>query len=540
MNNELIERIALDKIEPSPVNRRIGGFDQAKLEQLAESIKAVGVQQPAVVRAQYPKSPNTMYEIVAGERRWRASKIAGMDYLPCVVRELTDAQALHIQIVENLQREDVHPLDEADGYARLIEEGKYDVEHVARELGKSASYVYQRLKLRELVPKARELLTSGQISAGHGILIARLAEAQQEEILKEYLAPWRIKNNPPSVRELDGYIQSHILMELSKASWKVTDEDLVPAAGSCIACSKRTGFNPELFADVGKKDHCTDRACFAAKGQAMVERRKAELKDEKHIEVIDGYAHGREAPKGALQGYQWEECKKKDEGAMRVLVVDGDQPGRLTWGKTRGSRAAASVGPEAAAAAKAGRAKEKKLKAAQDSLLVEIYESILAQADLRILKRKESGEGLTLQRLVAFEAWRRIGWDAQRQIAKLEEWEKPESTMKGTSSYSWDPVVQELISRMDARKLDLFLVACTFGALTKTYNNSYFGIPEQLMDAAKILEIDLEAMIGVTLTETELKREELLPPRPSYMGDGDEDEAEEYNPAEDESEEAEE
>jgi ParB family transcriptional regulator, chromosome partitioning protein len=129
--SDFIREIPLEQIQPHPSNRRVGGFDPEKLKQLAESIKAIGVQQPAVVREITGENQIRRYELVAGERRWRASKLAGKETLPCVVRELDDAQALRIQIVENLQREDVHPLDEANGYARLLDSGTYDVEAAA-------------------------------------------------------------------------------------------------------------------------------------------------------------------------------------------------------------------------------------------------------------------------------------------------------------------------------------------------------------------------------------------------------------------------
>jgi ParB family chromosome partitioning protein len=151
MSAEAIQQIPLDQVVPHPGNRKVGGFDKEKLEQLAESIRAVGVQQPAVVRK---AAENGKYELVAGERRWRAARLAGLEALPCVVRELDDVAVLKIQTIENLQREDVHPLDEAEGYARLIKLAKYDVETIAHELGKSISYVYQRLKLRDLAPAA--------------------------------------------------------------------------------------------------------------------------------------------------------------------------------------------------------------------------------------------------------------------------------------------------------------------------------------------------------------------------------------------------
>ena len=120
-----IQEIALERLYPSEGNRRIGGFDEQKLQQLADSIKAVGVQQPAVVRLGRKAAESVgravgvkveatelRYEIVAGERRWKAATLAGLATLPCVIRELDDVTVIKIQTIENLQREDIHPLDE--------------------------------------------------------------------------------------------------------------------------------------------------------------------------------------------------------------------------------------------------------------------------------------------------------------------------------------------------------------------------------------------------------------------------------------------
>jgi ParB/RepB/Spo0J family partition protein len=384
---EQVQQITLEKITPHPDNRRVGGFDPVKLEQLAASIKEVGIQQPIIVRKQ---QENGGFELVAGERRWRAAKLAGLSQVPAIVRELDDLQVLKVQTIENLQREDVHPLDEADGYARLMEKAGYEVDQVAQELGKSVSYVYQRLKLRDLVPGARDLFVKGEITAGHAILIARLAPDQQQQCVKEGLRKGWQEDDVPSVRSLDGWIRQNILMDLSKVTWKPDDAELVPAAGSCLACPKRTGFHPQLFADVctGKKDFCTDAKCFAAKASAIVERRRAELKDVPHLEVLQGnigYSEEQKLEKkGILGSYDWQECKAKEKGAQRVLVVAGDAPGRLTWGKKHARQSYSSY--KASPAEKARQEKEKqdrKIKtAAHDRVWGEVKSVIISREDL--------------------------------------------------------------------------------------------------------------------------------------------------------------
>jgi ParB/RepB/Spo0J family partition protein len=509
--NETIQQIPLDQLTPCPTNRRIGGFDKIKLAQLADSIKSVGVQQPAVVR----KTAEQEYEIVSGERRWRASELVKMPALPCIVRILTDEQVIKIRAIENIQRDDVHPLDEADSYQQLLNVCGYEVETIAGELGKSISYVYQRLKLRDLVPKARDYLVEGMITVGHAILIARLEPARQAEVLKDGLR--RFGDQIVSVHALDDFIRRSILLQLSSATWKLSDDQLLPAAGACSKCPKRTGAAPALFEDIGKKDHCLDRACFIKKAKASVTAKRKELEDEPHLEVRGGY--GGPAVEGALEAHDWRECKKSDPGAVRVLVVDGDNAGKLTYGKAMGKTAAskaATLDPKVVAKEKAERAKEKKIKDARESLLMDIFHAIYEKSEKGIKARKEGDDVLGFRRLMAIEIWGGLGWDSWNWIAKIENWPKPNPT-KGSNSINWAPHAEELISSMDPKALDLFLVLCTFGPLSKTSTSNYFMIPERFKEAAKLFDLDIKAMISRKLVETELKEKELLPPVPKYL-----------------------
>jgi ParB/RepB/Spo0J family partition protein len=324
VQQEQIIQIPLDHIVPSDGNRRVGGFDQGKLEQLADSIRTVGVQQPAVVRFN-PATGEDLYELVAGERRWRAARLAGLETLPCVVRELTDAQLLRIQVIENLQREDVHPLDEAEGFRRLVDVGSYDATLVAKEVGRSEGYVHQRMRLLHLEHKPRCALIDGKIGVSHAMLIARLPGPLQDQALQACL---RYTGDPVTVRELDDWIRRHIYLSLSAAAFKPSEKGLVPAIGACTDCTKRTGYAPALFPEIGAQDFCLDGKCYAGKVAAQVERRRQELAGEPHVEISTDYSERKE---GVLGPWQYSECKKKVEGAERALVVSGPDAGRLTW-----------------------------------------------------------------------------------------------------------------------------------------------------------------------------------------------------------------
>lgn len=140
-------------------------FDQQALADLAQSISRHGVMQPIIVR----KSPkqNGKYEIVGGERRWRASQLAGVSQIPVIVREIDDKQALELALVENVQRQDLGPLEEAQGYQRLQEEFKYTQETLASAVGKSRSHIANLLRLLALPEEVKEMLDLGEISMGH-------------------------------------------------------------------------------------------------------------------------------------------------------------------------------------------------------------------------------------------------------------------------------------------------------------------------------------------------------------------------------------
>jgi ParB/RepB/Spo0J family partition protein len=165
--------LPLASIRESKSNPRTHHDEHAHAE-LTESVRKLGVIQAVVVR---PKG--NAYELVCGHRRFRAAAAAGLEEIPAVVRELSDLEVLEIQLVENLQRNDLHPLDEADGYRRLMATKKYDAAKIAERTGRSVKYVYDRVKLLELTKEAQQLLRDGKITAGHAILLARLSAKDQ-------------------------------------------------------------------------------------------------------------------------------------------------------------------------------------------------------------------------------------------------------------------------------------------------------------------------------------------------------------------------
>lgn len=169
-------------------------FDEAALEELAQSIKQHGVLQPLLVRP----IPSGGYQLVAGERRWRACRIAGLNKVPVVIKELTDTETMQIAIIENLQREDLNPIEEAEGLQALIDKCGYTQEEVAVSVGKSRPAIANSLRLLRLPQEVRDMTKNGDISAGHArALLAFDNEAMMLEAAKN------IVSNKMTVRDVE-------------------------------------------------------------------------------------------------------------------------------------------------------------------------------------------------------------------------------------------------------------------------------------------------------------------------------------------------
>lgn len=285
----------LETLRESGLNPR-RHYDAGQLAELTESIRTKGILQPLVVR------PNgSGFEIVCGSRRFRAAKAAGLATVPGLVRELTDQEVIELAVIENLQRADVHPLEEAEGYEQLIAKHGYTAEDLAAKIGKSKAYVYARMKLCALSAKAREAFYAGKLNPSTALLVARIPGAKlQDQATKEITEP-DYRGDVLPVRQAAEHIHRCYMLRLKDAPFAIRDAALVAKAGACGPCPKRTGNQPELFEDVGSADVCTDPACFAAKKEAhfAVLRKAAEAKGQK---VIAGKVAKEIAPYGQVGG----------------------------------------------------------------------------------------------------------------------------------------------------------------------------------------------------------------------------------------------
>ncbi len=273
VNANEYRNLPLSMLTESTTNpRRI--FEETSLKELAETIRSQGILSPLLVR---PVGGRT-FEIVFGARRYRAAQLAEKQDVPVRIKNMTDAEVLEAQLIENLQRRDVHPMEEANGFRALLnlEEPKYSIEQIAAKTGKSPVYVATRLRLTELVPVAVEAFYREEIGVGHALLLAKLQPLQQEQALAAcFKEDWsaggqKAKRILLPVRNLHFWIESNILLILKLVPFDKRDPQLVPAAGSCVDCPKRTGHNKLLFSDMGKQDACTDPSCYQAKVDAHV------------------------------------------------------------------------------------------------------------------------------------------------------------------------------------------------------------------------------------------------------------------------------
>ncbi|RIX74446.1 ParB/RepB/Spo0J family partition protein [Acidovorax cavernicola] len=305
-------------------------FDAEFIASLASSIRTKGVLQAILVRPLpgsrlqetledlLPGQPRPTHEVVAGEQRWRAAGIAGLRTIPAMIRELTDDQVLEIQLVENLKRRDLHPMEEAEGFERLRETAGLSAEDIADRIDKGRSYVYKTMNLLKLVPDARKAFYERKLTRSTAELVAMRPAGLQLQVLKD-IAATDFHGEPMSYRKAKDHIDSNYMLKLGSAVFKITDESLVPAAGSCRTCPKRAGANPQLFDDVAHADTCTDPTCFNVKKQAHYDRIKAEA-EERGQTVITGKEAKEIMPSSnTLRGYTKVDDHQALGGKMRTL-----------------------------------------------------------------------------------------------------------------------------------------------------------------------------------------------------------------------------
>jgi ParB family transcriptional regulator, chromosome partitioning protein len=464
-----VQDIPLDLIRESNSNPR-RGFDEAKLRELAENIKIHGVLQAILVRPA-PDGVDGTYELVAGARRLRASRLAGKDTILSTVRNLTDAECREVQLIENLQRADIHELDEGIGYRSLMElkPDFYTVETIAAQVAKSPSYVKGRISLTDLIPTAQTTFYEGKLTVAHALELARLQPVDQERAWMECFPGHRNtasilkdrKAEATTVRQFRDWIDREIHLDLKNAPFDVSDANLLPAAGPCVTCPRRTGNNPLLFPEVRNKSVCTDPTCYRTKIQALVQARLEPLMKEgqKPVQISSApYWQARSKSSDTLYEGQYRRAEREGEcpHTQAAVIVDGREAGTILHVcadeecKTHRQFSHYEISPQE-------REQRRKL-----ALAIRVQKESRSRI-LQAVRQKLPGELTRADfEMVALDYFRRLGYDNHHRLFQVYRWEeKKTKTSWGGSSVDHEKLAEAHIREMTTADLNRFLVTCS-------------------------------------------------------------------------------
>jgi ParB/RepB/Spo0J family partition protein len=325
------QTLPVSLISESPANPR-SHFDDKLIQELSLSIAEKGLLQPILVRP----IPGERFEVVAGARRLRACQLAAMDSVQCAIRTLTDNEALEIAVIENLQRKDVHPMDEANAFQAMIDRSGLTVKEIALKIAKTEVYVYQRLKLLDMIPDLQKQFFEGEFGLSHAWHLIKLQPADQEKVIQiakegyggiKRIGDW-------TAPHLANIIERDIVLDLSKAIFDTLNGSLVKGAGACLNCAKRSGHMKGLFPDIEAEDHCFDSKCHNEKEDAHM---NMIVKSNPGILLIateyKGYDRGilKKYPK-ALLSEDWQELhgRKSCEDTKRGVYILGWNRGQIS------------------------------------------------------------------------------------------------------------------------------------------------------------------------------------------------------------------
>lgn len=267
MTEKNIVSVALANIQPSDYNPR-KYFDETSLAELAESIRQQGVLQPIGVR---PLADTDRFEIVFGERRYRASLMAGLEEIPAIVLNVSDETAEEMAVTENLQRKDVTPIEEANAYQKLIESGRHDVQSLAVQFGKNESYIRTRLKFVSLIPEITLLLEQEELTISVASEICRYGEDIQREVYDKHLKEDATYNSWRGLKAADvaKNIEQKYTTDLSRYSFDKT---------LCLSCPYNTN-NMMLFCE-GGCGNCANQGCLAEMNASYLTEKAVQLMEQ--------------------------------------------------------------------------------------------------------------------------------------------------------------------------------------------------------------------------------------------------------------------
>ena len=301
----------LHKFVPSRTNRTVAEDDE--LHALAATIKAYGILQPIIVRKlpaerlqdtfENPATRKAAFEIIAGERRFVAARVAGLRSVPYLLVEADNQLALQMQLIENLHRQNLNPIEEARQLQMLIEDFQLTREDAADAVRKSRTHVYETLRLLSLPHTAMQALKEGRLPRSHALLVLQRPTVAMQEEFAERVLTGGPDGGTMSLRSAEDLARRNYMTQLDKAPFDLADALLCPKAGACTKCPKRTGATPDLW-DKQVPDSCTDTACFADKKEAQLARVKAEAVQAGR-QIISGKAARDIMPTetGTMRGY---------------------------------------------------------------------------------------------------------------------------------------------------------------------------------------------------------------------------------------------
>jgi len=369
---------------------------------------------------------------------------------------------------------DVHPLDEAQGYAALIqlEPDTYTVEAIAARVGRSPAYVSGRLRLIQLIAEAKQAFYEDKLTVAHAFEIARLQPNDQRRALQECFPHYRNaaailkdkKAQATTVRELRAWIEREIHLDLTNAPFDPQDETLLPKAGACARCPKRTGSNPLLFPEVRQKSTCTDRECYRAKVEALVQIqvKPLEEKGEKPLRVsqVPAWQTNGHAKDVLFEG-QYRKAKAKGEcpNTKAAVLIDGKGAGSIFYlCQTENCNVHNRVTRyQPTPQEQAQRKKEALAERVEKLSRVRILEAI----------RKKLPDALSRPDLemVAFDYFRRLGHDNHRRLCKVYAWEEKKSkTSWGAQAVDYEKIAAAAVEAMTAADVHRFLVVCALAS----------------------------------------------------------------------------
>lgn len=514
-----IQEIAVNRIHESKTNpRRM--FDEVKLRELASNINLHGVLQPILVRPTSDGTADT-YELVAGARRFRASKLASKHTIPAMIRDLTDAECREIQLIENLQRADIHELDEGIGYQSLmvLKPDFYTVETLAAQIAKSPSYVKGRIALTDLISAAQAAFYEGKLTVAHALQLARLQPADQDRALMECFPGHRNtdsilkdrKAEAMTVRQLRDWIEREIHLDLKNAPFDVNKADLLSTAGACSTCPKRTGNNPLLFPEVRNRSLCTDPTCYQAKVQALVNLRIGPLMEQaqKPVRISSApYWQARSKSSDMLYEGQYRRAQREGECAhtQPAVIVDGREAGTVLHVcadekcQTHRQFSHYEVSPQE-------REQRRKL-----ALAIRVQKELRSRI-LHAIRTELPGELVRKDfEMVALDYFRRLGHDNHHRLFQVYGWEEKKTKASwGGTSVDHEKLAESHIRKMRTADLNRFLITCSLvpDLYCSGYNSTEMLSKEaNLMRTAVRYKINAARIAERVLSEFSKKRKQ--------------------------------